>query len=153
MLSILAPQSCTLLGWPVIRSGQAKAPATTFYPYRLHGTDHLIAQQALERITGQRPCYLRTPVGIRNLWLDAILVPLGLELVSWTRRGFDTASRDPRAIATRLLKGLSPGDILLLHDGWSLHGARGNPVVLEVLPRLLDAIAEHGLRSVAIDPS
>lgn len=126
--------------------------------FGFHGVHRLsreigVAQQALERITGRAPCYLRTPVGIRNLWLDAVLVPLGLKLVSWTRRGFDTASRDPRAIAARLLKGLSPGDILLLHDGRYLHGARGNPIVLEVLPRLLDAIAERGLRPVAIDPS
>ena len=42
LLSILAPQSCTFLGWPVIRSVQVKVPATAFYPCRLHGTDHLM---------------------------------------------------------------------------------------------------------------
>ncbi len=42
VLSILAPPSCTFLGRPVIRSGQVKVPATTFYPCRSHGTDHLM---------------------------------------------------------------------------------------------------------------
>ena len=61
--------------------------------------------------------------------------------------------RAPAAIARRLLAGLAPGDILLLHDGRATVRPAGNPVVLEVLPRLLDALAARGLRSVPVpDP-
>ena len=48
------------------------------------------------------------------------------------------SSRTRAAIARRLLRGLAPGDILLLHDGRAPAPAAGNPVVLEVLPRVLE---------------
>jgi len=46
-----------------------------------------------------------------------------------------------------------PGDILLLHDGstgLNRESNGGNPVVLEVLPRLLDELAARKLRSVPV---
>jgi peptidoglycan/xylan/chitin deacetylase (PgdA/CDA1 family) len=88
--------------------------------------------------------------------LDPVLHALGLRLVSWTRRGFDTREGDPARVAGRLLDGLAAGDILLLHDGHCARTPTGAPVVLEVLPRLLDAVRHRGLRTVtlaqAIDP-
>jgi peptidoglycan/xylan/chitin deacetylase (PgdA/CDA1 family) len=112
------------------------------------------AQSAVAAATGRRPRLFRAPAGLRNPLLDWVLHRAGLRLVSWTRRGFDAVDRDPAAIARRLLAGLVPGDILLLHDGRAAARPAGNPVVLEVLPRLLDALARRGLRSVAIpDPT
>jgi peptidoglycan/xylan/chitin deacetylase (PgdA/CDA1 family) len=59
-------------------------------------------------------------------------------------------------VAARLIRGLAAGDILLLHDGHCARGADGTAVVLEVLPRVLDAARSLGLRPVtlrqAIDP-
>ncbi len=72
------------------------------------------------------------------------------EGVSWTRRGFDTRSRDPREVAARLTRGMQAGDILLLHDGGSARTAAGAPVVLEALARVLECAAAQGLRPVAL---
>jgi peptidoglycan/xylan/chitin deacetylase (PgdA/CDA1 family) len=108
------------------------------------------AQAVLTELAGQRPRYFRAPAGMRNPWLQPILGQLGLELVSWTRRGFDTVCREPRKVERRLLRSLGAGDILLLHDGSSARDAVGTPVVLEVLPRLLDAIAQRDLKAVAL---
>jgi peptidoglycan/xylan/chitin deacetylase (PgdA/CDA1 family) len=111
-------------------------------------------QSAVLAATGRRPRLFRAPAGLRNPLLDWVLHRAGLRLVSWTRRGFDAVDRDPAAIARRLLAGLAPGDILLLHDGRATARPAGNPVVLEVLPRLLDALARQGLRSVPVpDPA
>jgi len=110
----------------------------------------LQAQDVIERATGRRPRLFRAPAGIRNPLLEPCLVRAGLSLVSWTRRGFDSVSRNPEAVTQRLLHGLAPGDILLLHDGRSARSAAGRWVVLEALPRLLDVLAERGLRSVAV---
>ncbi|MGH2604825.1 MAG: polysaccharide deacetylase family protein, partial [Dehalococcoidia bacterium] len=49
-----------------------------------------------------------------------------------------------------LLHGLNGGDILLLHDGNAARTAGGDAVILEVLPRLLDAIAAARLRPVTL---
>ncbi len=108
------------------------------------------AQGCLERLGGRRPVYFRAPAGIRNPWLDLVLARRRMRLVSWTRRGFDTIDRRPRRVARRLLGGLAAGDILLLHDGNAARDRRRRPVVLEVLPRLLDALAENGLRGVSV---
>ncbi|MHB1670394.1 MAG: polysaccharide deacetylase family protein, partial [Thiomonas sp.] len=57
---------------------------------------------------------------------------------------------NPDAVFRRLAHNLSAGDILLLHDGQSARTRNGQPVVLEVLPRLLERCAGHGLRCVSL---
>jgi peptidoglycan/xylan/chitin deacetylase (PgdA/CDA1 family) len=106
------------------------------------------AQEALAETAGRRPRYFRAPAGIRNPLLDPLLHAQGLTLVSWTRRGFDTVAREPERVARRLLRGLAGGDVLLLHDGSAARDRQGTPVVLEVLPRLLDALEDRGLTGV-----
>jgi peptidoglycan/xylan/chitin deacetylase (PgdA/CDA1 family) len=111
------------------------------------------AQESIAAATGTVPRLFRAPAGLRNPLLDWVLHRAGLRLVSWTRRGFDAVESAPRAVARRLLAGLAAGDILLLHDGRA-HGSHGsgggNPVVLDALPRVLDVLAERGLRSVPV---
>ncbi len=107
-------------------------------------------QEALRRAAGTLPRFFRAPAGFRNLWLERELAAAGLCLASWTRRGFDTVSRDPRRIARRLLANLRAGDVLLLHDGAGARDRHGAPVVLEALRRLLDELAARGLRAVAL---
>jgi peptidoglycan/xylan/chitin deacetylase (PgdA/CDA1 family) len=108
------------------------------------------AQQALADITGVRPHCFRAPAGLRNPFLDPVLHRLDLHLVSWTRRGFDTASADARRVLRRLTHGLAAGDIVMLHDGHAQRSALGTPVVLEVLPALLQRCRAAGLRTVTL---
>ncbi|WP_081858040.1 polysaccharide deacetylase family protein [Thiomonas sp. FB-Cd] len=108
------------------------------------------AQATLAGITGQPPAFFRAPAGLRNPFLDLVLSRLGLQLASWTRRGFDTRERDPMRVLHRLRHGMRAGDILLLHDGHAARTASGQPVILEVLPGLLDSIASLGLRPVTL---
>jgi peptidoglycan/xylan/chitin deacetylase (PgdA/CDA1 family) len=108
------------------------------------------AQDTLARLSGQRPQFFRAPAGLRNLFLAPVLDERGLTLASWTRRGFDTARGDPAYVLGRLTRGLAAGDILLVHDRGSAAAPSGRPVVLEVLPALLDALQAKGLRSVTL---
>lgn len=108
------------------------------------------AQDTLAGITGRKPAFFRAPAGIRNPFLDPVLARLGLQLVAWTRRGFDTRSADPAAVSRRLMPGIQPGAILLLHDGNSARSASGVPVIVAVLPALLEAVAAAGLRLVTL---
>jgi peptidoglycan/xylan/chitin deacetylase (PgdA/CDA1 family) len=108
------------------------------------------AQGLLQDLTGRAPRFFRAPAGLRNPFLEPALARLGLQLVSWTRRGFDTRNADADDVLARLTRGLGAGDILLLHDGHAMRGAGGVPVVLEVLPRLLDALAAARLRPVTL---
>jgi peptidoglycan/xylan/chitin deacetylase (PgdA/CDA1 family) len=108
------------------------------------------AQDLLSALAGVRPTCFRAPAGLRNPFLAPVLHRLGLHLVSWTRRGFDTRERCAERVLARLARGLAGGDILLLHDGHAARSARGEPVVLAVLPRLIERARAAGLRGVTL---
>jgi peptidoglycan/xylan/chitin deacetylase (PgdA/CDA1 family) len=116
------------------------------------GFDREIAssQASFERLTGHAPSLFRAPAGLRNPFLAPVLHRHGLTLVSWTRRGFDTREREPAKVLRRLTRGLQAGDILLLHDGHVARTDSGYPVMLTVLPALLRAIGDAGLRTVTL---
>lgn len=108
------------------------------------------AQARLADITGHLPHCFRAPAGLRNPLLDPVLHRLGLHLVSWTRRGFDTRDDDAARVLERLQRGLVGGDMLLLHDGNARRTAAGRAVLLDVLPPLLTQAHAAGLRSATL---
>jgi peptidoglycan-N-acetylglucosamine deacetylase len=118
-------------------------------PYRL-AREISEAQRAIFEAGGVRPRFFRAPAGLRSPLLDPVLAWMGLQYVSWTRRGLDGISRDPNRILERLLAELAAGDILLLHDGSCTRTLTGKPVVLAVLPTLLQHLTGRGLRSVSL---
>ena len=110
----------------------------------------LAGQESIFNVTGSAPLFFRAPAGLRNPFLDPILARLGLQLASWTRRGFDTVAADAAAVFRRLSTPLRGRDILLLHDGHAARTRSGSPVILEVLPRLLDALESRKLKPVTL---
>lgn len=108
------------------------------------------AQDTLTAITGQRPLFFRAPAGLRNIFLDPVLARLGLRLASWSARGFDTRINDVERVKNKLLRGLQPGVILLLHDGNAARTTDGTPVILDVLPAVLAAARAANLRFVTL---
>ncbi len=108
------------------------------------------AQDTLAGLCGTPPRFFRAPAGLRNVFLDPVLQRMGLQLASWTRRGFDTRNGDATAVVRTLTQGLRAGDILLLHDRHAAVTAQGVPVILEVLPQLLAAIRAAHLTTVTL---
>ncbi len=109
------------------------------------------AQATIADAVGRPPVLFRAPAGLRNVFLEPILAAGGLRLVSWTRRGFDTVTRDPRRVSAKLMRGLAAGDILLLHDGEPARDASGRPVALEALEVVLSELERRGLSSIPVD--
>ena len=108
------------------------------------------AQAVIAGITGRAPRFFRAPAGFRSPLLDPVLARCGMRYVSWTRRGYDAVLRDPVRVLQRLARGLVAGDVLMLHDGTCARTDTGEPVVLAVLPALLDQLAARGLKSVSL---
>jgi len=108
------------------------------------------AQASLADITGESPRFFRAPAGLRNPFLAPVLQRLDLQLVSWTRRGFDTVRRDPSDVLARLARSLAAGDILTAHDGNAARAEDGRPVLLAVLPELLGRARSLGLVAVTL---
>jgi peptidoglycan/xylan/chitin deacetylase (PgdA/CDA1 family) len=77
-------------------------------------------QDALQKITGRRPRLFRPPFGVRWFTLWPLLRERGLTMVMWSDRGYD-GDRNARGITQATLERLSPGAIILLHDGFETH--------------------------------
>jgi peptidoglycan/xylan/chitin deacetylase (PgdA/CDA1 family) len=108
------------------------------------------AQSSIQTTCQVVPRYFRAPAGLRNPFLQPCLARLGLQLASWTRRGYDTVNADGEQVLQRLTRNLAAGDILLLHDGRAARTPDGTPVILAVLPRLLAQLAQLRLRCVTL---
>ncbi|MEO8439193.1 MAG: polysaccharide deacetylase family protein [Spartobacteria bacterium] len=61
--------------------------------------------------------YFRAPAGLKNFLVHPALKRRKMDLVGWTVRGLDTVSQDAEAVAARIMRGVKPGAIVLLHEG------------------------------------
>lgn len=135
-------------GHAVENHSDRHSPAFACMPFSALRRDVAGAQARLSDLTGDAPRFFRAPMGIRSPLLDPVLTELGLQHVSWTRRGYDTVHRCTDTVLRRLSRGLGAGDILLLHDRSSQPGRPA--VVLHVLPRLLAHADGKGLKFAAL---
>ena len=119
------------------------------YGLRRLQRDIQAAQETIATICGRAPAFFRAPMGLRGPFLDPVLARLGLTYVSWTRRGLDTVDGNFETVLARLVRELSSGDILLLHDA-SAPASRRATVSVTVLPALMERIAAAGLKPVSL---
>ncbi len=104
------------------------------------------AQAELTRLTGQRPGFFRPPMGLTSPRVFRVARELDLAVVGWTVRGLDRRERSPERVVGRLLRGLRPGAILLLHDG-GIPGDR----LRAVAELLIDNLNARGYQALRLD--
>lgn len=109
------------------------------------------AQEILSKLSGRSPRFFRPIAGIRNPLLDPVLSKLGLHLVSWSHRGFDTRLNNPDRLYRKLTNGLSAGNIILMHDGNVARTPDGIAVSVACLPAVIQKITDAGLTTVTLD--
>jgi len=83
-----------------------------------------------------RPPFAHQTIGSH---LDALL--LAYTVVTYSLHAFDWENRDAGSIADRLIRRLSPGSIILLHDAlWEImhEGAEDRTAMLDAVDRFLD---------------
>jgi peptidoglycan-N-acetylglucosamine deacetylase len=102
--------------------------------------------RAVERVTGQAPLYFRPPRGVLTTAEQQAASELGMRTVFWDASLDHQADKTPQEAATRVLDGLVPGDIILLHDG-----AGDRAKTMQALAILLDGLAARGFRVVPLD--
>jgi len=90
-------------------------------------------QAILGEITGTKPTWFRAPVGHRNLFTHPVCGALGLRIMGWNRRGYDAVGKDAAKVLSKILPGMTAGDIVLVHES--------TPIAEEVLRGVLDAVA------------
>ena len=98
-------------------------------------------QHALATIAGQPPRWYRSVVGMTNPFVAPVLRRLALTRVGWSARGYDGVDCTAPQVLARLLPGLRPGAIVLLHEG-AAHGHN-----LAIIEGVLAALAARGLQA------
>lgn len=74
-------------------------------------------KEELYQITGKKARLFRPPFGVTNPLIARALRPLGLDVVGWSVRSWDTLSFIPRLfIGAVTIKKMHNGAIILLHD-------------------------------------
>jgi peptidoglycan/xylan/chitin deacetylase (PgdA/CDA1 family) len=109
-------------------------------------------QEAIEKVTGERPKFFRPPFGARWLGLQPVLQARGLRLVNWSDTGYDW-KLEPEGIVRETLKSLSPGSIILLHDGRRTYPPErvDRSATVKALPAILEGAAKAGFTFVSLE--
>ncbi len=92
-------------------------------------TEFRRAQEAILQVTGAAPSLLRAPFGARWFGFRRAQRRLRLLGVMWTVIGYDWRL-EADSIVARVLRGISNGAIICLHDG---RGLRTNPDIRETI--------------------
>jgi peptidoglycan/xylan/chitin deacetylase (PgdA/CDA1 family) len=109
--------------------------ATNFFGLARLTEEMTRTQFAMRDAVGVAPVYFRPPMGLSNPRVFKAAATLGLKVVGWTARGLDTQIRDPERVVRRILRGVRPGAIILLHDG-NIPAERLLPTVKLLLAKL-----------------
>jgi len=80
--------------------------------------------------------WFRAPVGLKGVFLHPELAARGMRLIAWTVRGKDGRVCEPDAVVARIMAGVKPGAILVLHEG--------QPRSREAILRVVDAVQAAG---------
>lgn len=103
----------------------------------LKETDNLILE-----ITGKKAQFFRPPYGVTNPSIRRALEVTQHKTIGWNIRSMDGISKNTQAIFNRIVKQLSPGSVVLLHDT--------RPETNAVLEQLLQSLAEKKYKVVPV---
>jgi peptidoglycan/xylan/chitin deacetylase (PgdA/CDA1 family) len=101
---------------------------------------------AVERHTRSRPVRVRAPYGVFTTATLRAARQLELEPVLWTCWGYDwTRTATPASVTTTVLRGLTGGGTVLLHDSDAAAAPGSWRATLGALPRVLEHCHAHRL--------
>lgn len=105
--------------------------------------------QIILKCFGVVPTAFRPPVGITNPRLPHVLRRHGLRCVNFTCRAFDGGNRRILGLSARILKKVSPDDIIVLHD-IRPKGAIDTDGFLSEIDLILSGLKKKGLQIVPL---
>ena len=105
--------------------------------------EYQATDDAIRRIAGKTARYCRPPGGDHNAEVLRRAATLGLTTVLWTDDPGDYLNPADELLLADETRALSPGGIILLHDG--------SQSTLDTLARFIDAARARGYRFVSLD--
>ena len=108
-------------------------------------------EAAFRERLGVCPAFFRPPHGQRTPFMLAHVSSKGMHTVTWDVSAGDWATDDAALVARRILDGVKPGSIILLHDGIDGTVTADRSVLVKALPMILDGLRAKGLTPVRLD--
>jgi peptidoglycan/xylan/chitin deacetylase (PgdA/CDA1 family) len=102
----------------------------------------------IEKVTGQKPKYMRPPYGMYNKQVQALVRDeYHQELINWDDGSLDwdgvkNGWKDPKLVVDEVMKQLHPGAVVLMHDT--------NKHTAEALPEIIHQIRAEGYEFVVL---
>lgn len=109
------------------------------------------ADQAIQRLIGQRPSLFRPPMGMKTWFIARAARASSHTIVTWSQRALDGKTTTPQRIIARLVPRVRAGDIITLHDGVDPNSRRTSHATVEALRPLILALRERGFAIVRLD--
>jgi peptidoglycan-N-acetylglucosamine deacetylase len=106
-----------------------------------------LCDETLLVASGQKPRWFRSPVGMNNASIHPAAQATGHRVIGWSAAGGDGCPAAPCEIVSRIMKEVTPGAIILIHEG----GCSRRRAV--TLARLLEALSAEGYRCVLPEES
>ena len=104
-----------------------------------------LGRTAVTKITGDKPTLFRPPYGAWRPWVVSAAQDQGMKTILWSVCFDHHSAKTPRAISSRVLSLVRPGEILLLHD------ARGDRrKTTSALPIVLRGLKRRGYKVVTV---
>ncbi len=132
-----------------------------------HGTDHAVlmfaaGREALAQVEAANEAFrdagvsdpaplFRAPHGWLSPAAHRALTRRGYQITGWTKGVWDTASPGVETIVSRTGELLSPGAILLLHDGWSGPDGEDRSQTAAALSEIIRNARARGLEFVTVE--
>lgn len=119
------------------RKLQFKSP---FYVSR----DIRLGIRAIKRAGAPAPRYFRAPHGFRSPWTTPIASSYGERTVGWSLGVWDSDRPGVNEIVRRTIEGVTPGSIVLLHDGDGYNPDGDRMQTAAALPHIIDRLTDQG---------
>jgi len=110
----------------------------------------LRGKKFLEELTGKPVKYLRPPHGFRDWAVMEAASDAGLKVVNWNVIPRDWTNPGAQEIADRVCKNVTPGAIVLLHDGDAPSQTASREQTVEATALIIDELREQGYEFVTV---
>jgi peptidoglycan/xylan/chitin deacetylase (PgdA/CDA1 family) len=105
---------------------------------------------AIETITGIKPRWFRPPYGINGAGLEAICRQQGFVIAGWSLDANDWNPHPVDELVDTIVSQATPGDIILLHDGWETNPDADRHLTVAAVPLIVDKLQKAGFVFVTL---
>lgn len=119
------------------------SPFFDFYNAKQIAAEIVKTDALLEKFTSKKINFFRPPYGVTTPSIGRAIKKTGHKVIGWNIRSLDGGTKNQNLIFNRIIKRVSPGGIVLLHDT--------APHSVLVLEQFLQFLQQHNYQIVSIE--